>query len=207
MTGHGGVTISRGFGDLELVIPSCRTVEALIKEVGKETSWLWGVGNAFNLIQMYENRSLTNDDTFSANHTHWILLQYLPLKSTKAGFPCFRCMKWVFWDGTWWVRYVCPRARVVLERMRLFPKLQGVSELFYRPKEYLCYLCGQVKLDHEVESELIIFDPSQRIFITMHQKHWQFYRVSKAGFPCWKCQYFVFWNSSWFVRYTSPEAQ
>ncbi|CAE8705239.1 unnamed protein product [Polarella glacialis] len=92
-TGYGGVTISRGFGDLELVIPSCHTVEALIKEVGKETSWLWGIGSAFNLIHMYENRTLT---------------------------------------------YVCPRARVVLERMRLFPKLPGVSELFYHPKEYLC---------------------------------------------------------------------
>lgn len=155
MAAPGSVTVFKGFGGDYITVELCASVTVLKHQVDERTDWLWGIGSAYNFIDLVKPQILDRDHAFSTETANSVVLQYLPLRITANGFPCRICLQFVFWDTSWYTRYQKVLFPLPLRDMLiLYPEI--FNDSFYNTRVFVCIACGESAYDTSAY-ELITF--------------------------------------------------
>jgi hypothetical protein len=143
------VTVFRGLGGEQVSISGFDlTLDGVVLHLEEHTDWLWGIGNAFEFVDMASLAVIELDHIFGSEEPTEVLLHYLPYRITSMGFPCSQCWKWVSWDDPiWYTRY----NHASVDPLN-YPFL-------YRPRVYFCSVCGAIEPDLSGRLERADRDP------------------------------------------------
>ena len=159
------VKVYRGLGGEQVSMSSFGlSVPELVLHLEEHTDWLWGIGFAYEFLDMASSSVLSWDHIFEFEESTEVLLHYLPYRITSQGFPCWRCWKFVCWDDLrWYTKYNYSFLRL---NIRYFhsSSLEDLSSrmnwlFLYQPREFFCTDCGLVEPDIHGRLERVDRDP------------------------------------------------
>ena len=130
------VVVYRGMGGDSIDIFNCINVKEMLYRVDELTDWMWGVGEAYQIVDMDTGVKVRRNARLrGAKHRFQILYE---TRVSSLGFPCYHCWRFVSWEeSTWFTRYHTfqweePGADTKNRRA------------LYSPRDYFCFECGEL---------------------------------------------------------------
>ena len=158
------LTIYKGFGGDHIVIDAMETAVDLLNAVEQRTDWLWGYcrqhasrrSDSHEFLpwdhQLLLLRNMDSSEIIALNcsliisSSMSIQIEFLPLRISRVGFPCFKCMHFVHWNyPCWYTRYRLryPDYFTVPAGDFMIPMLStDYVRYLLHPRDYYCEECG-----------------------------------------------------------------
>ena len=152
------VVVYRGMGGGSIDICNCITVQEMLRRVDELTDWMWGVGEAYQIVDMDTGAKVRrNARLYGAKHRFQILYE---TRVSSVGFPCYYCWRFVSWqESKWFTRFNPfqweePGADTKKNRRAL-----------YSPRDYLCCDCGDFLEGRQLRYvEEVRYDQESRLY-------------------------------------------